>query len=57
MNGTPNYGHKKSPVIRGYFKPFNPYQVLLLVSCLDLIPQFLGMNLAKKYKKIRVNLP
>ncbi len=57
MNGTPNYGHKKSSVIRGYFKPFNPYQVLLLVSCLDLIPQFLGMNLAKKYKKIRVNLP
>ncbi|WP_240514695.1 hypothetical protein [Bacillus cereus] len=40
---------------RGYFKPFTPYQLLLLVSFLNLIPQFLVMNLANRYKKIRVN--
>ncbi len=36
---------------RGYFKPFTPYQLLLLVSFLNVIPQFLVMILVKKYKK------
>ncbi len=35
----------------GYFKPFTPYQLLLLVSFLNVIPQFLIMILVKKYKK------
>ncbi|CAM3851206.1 MULTISPECIES: hypothetical protein [Bacillus cereus group] len=36
---------------RGYFKPFTPYQLLLLVSFLNVIPQFFVMILVKKYKK------
>ncbi|MDA1677423.1 MULTISPECIES: hypothetical protein [unclassified Bacillus cereus group] len=36
---------------RGYFKPFTPYQLLLLVSLLNVIPQFLVMILVKKHKK------
>lgn len=36
---------------RGYFKPFTPYQLLLLVSFLNVIPQFLVMILVKIYKK------
>jgi|SRR5699024_616699 len=31
----------------GYFKPLTPYQLLLLVSVLNLIPQFLVMKLTK----------
>lgn len=40
---------------RGYFKPFTPYQLLLLVSFLNCIPQFLAIKLANRYKKSRVN--
>src|SRR5690625_2002265 len=32
----------------GYFKPLTPYQLLLLVSILNLLPQFLGMILANR---------
>ena len=35
----------------GYFKPLTPYQLLLLVSVLNLIPQFLVMKLTKTVKK------
>lgn len=35
----------------GYFKPLTPYQLFLLVSFLNLIPQLLFMKLAKKIKK------
>lgn len=35
----------------GYFKPLTPYQLLLLVSFLNLIPQFLVMRLANRFKK------
>src|SRR5690625_4534178 len=35
----------------GYFKPLTPYQLLLLVSVLNLIPQFLVMKLTKSVKK------
>lgn len=38
----------------GYFKPLTPYQLLLLVSFLNLIPQFLVMKLAAKMKKKRI---
>ncbi len=55
MDETSNRGHEKSHVIRGYFKPFTPYQLLLLVSFLNVIPQFLIMILVNKYKKSRVN--
>ncbi|MEC1719838.1 hypothetical protein [Schinkia azotoformans] len=34
----------------GYFKPLTPYQLLILVSFLNLIPQFLATNFAKKLK-------
>ncbi|EKN64134.1 hypothetical protein P9E76_10240 [Schinkia azotoformans] len=34
----------------GYFKPLTPYQLLVLVSFLNLIPQFLAINFAKKLK-------
>ncbi|MDF2065544.1 hypothetical protein [Bacillus sp. Cr_A10] len=34
----------------GYFKPLTTYQLLMLVSFLNLIPQFFAMNLANKYK-------
>src|SRR5690625_1476324 len=34
-----------------YFKPLTPYQLLLLVSVLNLIPQFLVMKLTKTVKK------
>ncbi|MCU5321929.1 hypothetical protein OB976_02500 [Bacillus cereus] len=40
---------------RGYFKPFIPYQLLLLVSFLNVIPQLLVMNVVNKYKKSRVH--
>lgn len=36
---------------RGYFKPFTPYQLLLFVSFLNVIPQFLVMIFVNKYKK------
>lgn len=32
----------------GYFKPVTPYQLLILVSILNLIPQFFAMMFAKK---------
>lgn len=35
----------------GYFKPLTPYQLLILVSFLNLIPQFFAMQLAKKVKR------
>ena len=34
-----------------YFKPLSSYQLLILVSFLNLIPQFFAMKLAKKIKK------
>ncbi len=34
----------------GYFKPLTPYQLLILVSFLNLIPQFFAMKLAKRNK-------
>ncbi|KQL35312.1 hypothetical protein AN959_10290 [Psychrobacillus sp. FJAT-21963] len=34
----------------GYFKPLTTYQLLMLVSFLNLIPQFFALNLANKYK-------
>jgi len=34
----------------GYFKPLTPIQLLLLVSILNLIPQFLVMSLANRIK-------
>lgn len=35
----------------GYYKPLTPYQLLLFVSFLNLIPQFLMMKLANRVKK------
>ncbi|WP_419962310.1 hypothetical protein [Psychrobacillus sp. BM2] len=35
----------------GYFKPLTPYQLLILVSFLNLIPQFFALMLANRYKK------
>ena len=34
----------------GYFKPLTPYQLLILVSFLNLIPQFFAMKLANRHK-------
>ena len=34
----------------GYFKPLSPYQLLILVSLLNLIPQFFALKLAKRQK-------
>ena len=34
----------------GYFKPLSPYQLLILVSFLNLIPQFLTIMIADKRK-------
>ncbi|MED3912878.1 hypothetical protein P4597_27745 [Peribacillus simplex] len=34
----------------GYFKPLTPYQLLILVSFLNLIPQFFAMKLANRNK-------
>ena len=34
----------------GYFKPLAPYQLLILVSLLNLIPQFFTIKLAKRHK-------
>ncbi len=34
----------------GYFKPLTPYQLLMLVSFFNLIPQFLAMKLGNKHK-------
>ena len=33
----------------GYFKPLTPYQLLILVSFLNLIPQFFTIKLAKRH--------
>ena len=33
-----------------YFKPLTPYQLLILVSFLNLIPQFFAIKLAKRHK-------
>jgi len=35
----------------GYFKPLTPYQLLILVSFLNLIPQFFAFKLANRHKK------
>ncbi|MCM3006150.1 hypothetical protein [Priestia koreensis] len=35
----------------GYFKPFAPHQVLLLISCLNLLPQLLVMWLTNRKKE------
>lgn len=35
----------------GYFKPLTPFQLLILVSVLNLIPQFLAIKLTNKYIK------
>lgn len=38
----------------GYFKPFSSTQLLVVVSLLNLLPQFVAMSLAKKLnKKVR----
>lgn len=34
----------------GYFMPLTPYQLLILVSILNVIPQFFAMKLANRYK-------
>lgn len=34
-----------------YFKPLTPYKFLIIVSILNLIPQFFAMKFAEKYKK------
>jgi len=34
----------------GYFKPLTPYQLLILVSFLNLIPQFYALRLANRHK-------
>lgn len=34
-----------------YFKPLIPYQLLILVSLLNLIPQLFALKLAVKYRK------
>lgn len=34
----------------GYFKPLTPYQLLLLVTLMNVIPQFFTMKLANTYK-------
>lgn len=34
----------------GYFKPLTPYQLLILVSFLNLIPQFFAIKLANRNK-------
>jgi len=34
----------------GYFKPLTPYQLLILVSFLNLIPQFFALRLANRHK-------
>ena len=34
----------------GYFKPLTPYQIFMLVSFLNLIPQFLALKLSNRYK-------
>jgi len=36
---------------KGYFKPLTPYQLLFLVSILNLFPQFIAIWLASKIKK------
>lgn len=36
---------------KGYFKPLTPYQLFLLVSFLNMIPQLLFIKLANKIKK------
>lgn len=34
----------------GYFKPLSPNQLLILVSILNVIPQFFAMKVANRYK-------
>ncbi|MNW29114.1 hypothetical protein D3C74_59590 [compost metagenome] len=43
MSGNERWG--------SYFKPLSPYQFLIFVSLLNLVPQLLVMKLAGKYKK------
>ncbi|NHM34072.1 hypothetical protein [Neobacillus terrae] len=35
----------------GYFKPFSPSQLLVVVSFLNFIPQYIAMTLANKVRK------
>ncbi|BAC12210.1 hypothetical protein [Oceanobacillus iheyensis HTE831] len=35
----------------GYFKPLWPYQIVILVTILNLIPQLIAMKLASKLRK------
>ncbi|MFS0749415.1 hypothetical protein [Oceanobacillus sp. 1P07AA] len=37
----------------GYFKPFWPYQLVILVTVLNLIPQLIAMKLSSNFKKKR----
>jgi len=37
----------------GYFKPLTPYQLLMLISFLNLIPQFFALKLANRHKRGR----
>ncbi|WP_269915691.1 hypothetical protein [Psychrobacillus psychrodurans] len=37
----------------GYFKPLTPYQLLILISFLNSIPQFFALKLANRHKKRR----
>lgn len=34
----------------GYFKPLTPNHLLIVVSFLNLIPQFIALKIAKRYK-------
>ena len=43
MSGVEEWG--------GYFKPITPNQLLIVVTILNLIPQYFAARLAKKYKK------
>lgn len=36
----------------GYFKPFSSSQLIIVVSLLNLIPQYISMILAKKVRNI-----
>ena len=45
MNGNERWG--------GYFKPLAPYQLLILVSILNVFPQLIAMRLAVKKRNLR----
>lgn len=39
----------------GYFKPISPYQLLILVSLLNLIPQFFAIKATKNHKNKEID--